>query len=87
VGRKYTDEVDQLLTDDDDDISSDDAEEQDALNNQIVELKRILGANERILKGEDNDELMKETEGDMDGLTTDAHDRETAEEKKKHQRE
>lgn len=51
-----------MLTDDEDeDLSSDDEEEANELNNQIAELKRILGANERILKGEDNDDLIKET--------------------------
>jgi len=77
-----------LLTDDEDeDLSSDDEEEANELNNQIAELKRILGANERILKGEDNDDLIKETAGDMDGLD-DVEDRvETAQEKKKKLRE
>jgi len=77
-----------LLTDDEDeDLSSDDEEEANELNNQIAELKRILGANERILKGEDNDDLIAETVGDMDGLD-DVEDRvETAQEKKKKLRE
>ena len=77
-----------MLTDDEDeDLSSDDEEEANELNNQIAELKRILGANERILKGEDNDDLIAETVGDMDGLD-DVEDRvETAQEKKKKLRE
>lgn len=77
-----------MLTDDEDeDLSSDDEEEANELNNQIAELKRILGANERILKGEDNDDLIAETAGDMDGLD-DVEDRvETAQEKKKKLRE
>ena len=59
VGRKYTNE-DELLDDDEDeeDLSSDDEEEAKALNDQIAELKRILQGNERILKGEDNDDLI-----------------------------
>lgn len=77
-----------MLTDDDEDFSSDDEEEASELNHQIAELKRILGANERILKGEDNDEMMKETQGDMDGLDDFNADKSTStSDKKRQQRE
>ena len=88
MGRKYTDE-DELLTDDDDNLSSDDDEEADKLNNQIAELRRMLGSNERILKGDDGEDIMKETEGDLDALDDDVGDKKdgiTAAEKKKQQR-
>lgn len=77
------------MTDDDEDLSSDDDEEANELNTQIAELKRILGANERILKGEDNDDLMKETQGDMDGLDDINADKSTStsSDKKRKQRE
>lgn len=62
VGRKYAyGDGDELLSDDEEDLSSDDDEEAAELNKQIEELKRILGANERILKGEDNDDLIVQT--------------------------
>ena len=57
------------------------------MNKQIEELKRILGANERILKGEDNDDLLHETEGDMDALNDEGDAKTTAADKKKKQRE
>ena len=87
VGRKYANE-DELLTDDDDDNidSSDDEDEQQALNHQIAELKRMLGANERIIKGEDGGDEM-DTLGDMDGLDDLGNGKLAAEDKKKKQRE
>lgn len=83
VGRKYAND-DELLTDDDEDnMSSDDDEEAQVLNNQIAELKRILGANERIFKGEDNDDLIKDTANEMDALEDGAQATSLGEKRKK----
>jgi hypothetical protein len=46
-------------------LSSDDDEGAAILNEQILELKRILNTNERILRGEDE---VADTEGDLDAL-------------------
>ena len=88
VGRKYTGE-DELLSDESDqDLSSDDDEEADELNKQIAELKRILGANERILKGEDNDDLLENDNEGLDGLDDISGDGKYKNaDKKRHQRE
>ena len=63
------------MTDDEDgdNISSEDEVEQEALNSQIAELKRMLGANENIIKGVDNEDNYQTT-NDMDGLDGDDGD-------------
>mmetsp|Transcript_9337 Transcript_9337/g.12693 ORF Transcript_9337/g.12693 Transcript_9337/m.12693 type:complete len:272 (-) Transcript_9337:2951-3766(-) len=89
VGRKYANEDDLLTDDEDENFSSDDEVEQELLNNQITELKRMLGANENIIKGIDNEDDYN-TNGDLDGLDTLGGDGDrhlNAEDKKKKQRE
>lgn len=59
-------------TGDDSQDSSDDNEDREALNKQIAALKKLLGQNESILKGNDPDEIEDEQSimeglGDVDG--------------------
>lgn len=86
VGRKYTDENNLLSDESDQDLSSDDDEEAYELNKQIADLKKLLGTNERILKGDDNDNI-EETDGAGDGLDEMDDGKVSIAEKKKQQRE
>jgi hypothetical protein len=74
LGKRHRDE---LFDEDNEQANSSDSDEDEMLAKQISALKKLLGTNEAILKGEENEDLLKDDDN-FDGLDGDGKDGEAA---------